>query len=112
MFFQISVNRQGLISGGYESVITGDKKTIAGQVDKATQNVAWRVGDNSKTIFTTTLANLTQDASTVAIHFDDERVQTWLLVRMPEPPAAGEAAKPPEINRKPPPVTPIPLPAQ
>lgn len=112
MFFQISVNREGLISGGYESVLTGDKKTIAGQVDKATQNVAWRVGENTKTIFTTTLANLTLDVSTVAIHFDDGRVQTWLLVRMPPPPAADQPPKAPEINRKPPPVTPIPLPAR
>ena len=42
MFFQISVSRDGKISGGYESTLTGDKKPIAGQVDKETQNVAWR----------------------------------------------------------------------
>ena len=109
MFFQLSVNRQGVIGGGYESALTGDKKPIAGQVDKDTQNVAWRIGDNKKTVLTTTLANLTQDVSTVAVHFGDDRVQTWLLVRMPEPPAAGQPAKAPEMTRKPPPVTPIPV---
>jgi hypothetical protein len=57
----------------------------------------------------TTLANLTQDVSTVAIHFEGDRVQTWLLVRMPEPAPVGEPPKAPEINRKPPPVTPIPV---
>ena len=93
MFFQISVNREGLISGGYESTITGDQKPIAGQVDKETQNVAWRIGENKSTVFTTTLANLTQDVSTVAIHFGGDRVQTWLLVRMPEPPPAGRVAE-------------------
>lgn len=109
MFFQISVNREGLISGGYENAITGDQKMIAGQVDKETQNVAWRIGDNKTTVLTTTLANLTQDVSTVAIHFGGDRVQTWLLVRMPEPPPAGAPAKAPELERKPPPVTPIPV---
>lgn len=81
----------------------------AGQVDKETQNVAWRIGDNKQTVLTTTLANLTQDVSTVAIHFSGGRVQTWLLVRMPEPSPADQPPKAPEINRKPPPVTPIPV---
>ena len=59
MFLQISVNRAGLISGAYTSTITGDQRPIAGQVDKATQRVAWRIGDNTETIFETSLANLT-----------------------------------------------------
>ncbi len=109
MFFQLSVSREGLVSGGYESTLTGDAKPIAGQVDKATQNVARRIGDNKETVFTTTLANLTQDVSTVAIHFGKDRVQTWLLVRMPEPPAAGQPPKAPEIKRTVPPANPIPV---
>ena len=87
MFFQISVNREGVISGAYNSTLTGDQRPIAGQVDKATQHVAWRIGDNTETVFDTSLANLTQDVSPVAIHFGKTRTQTWLLVRMPEPAA-------------------------
>jgi len=109
MFFQISVSRGGIISGGYESTLTGDKKPIAGKVDKETQNVAWRIGDNVETVFATTLANLTQDVSTVAVHFGKDRVQNWLLVRMPEPAPADQPPKAPEINRTLPPVTPIPV---
>ncbi len=110
MFFQISVSREGVISGGFESTLTGDKKPIAGKVDKATQNVAWRIGDNVETVYATSLANLTQDVSTVAVHFGKDRVQNWLLVRMPEPAPADQPPKAPEINRTIPPVTPIPLP--
>ena len=51
MFFQLSVSRDGKIGGGFESTLTGDKKPVAGQVDKQTQNVAWRVGDNIETVF-------------------------------------------------------------
>lgn len=109
MFFQISVSRDGKISGGYESALTGDKKPIAGQVDKETQNVAWRIGDNIETVYATSLANLTMDVSTVAVHFGKERVQNWLLVRMPEPPPADQPAKAPEIKRSVPPATPIPV---
>ena len=104
MFFQISVNRAGVISGAYNSTITDDQRPVAGQVDKASQRVAWRIGENKETIFVTSLANLTQDVSPLAIHFGTTRTQTWLLVRMPEPAPAGQPAKMPEVNRKPPPL--------
>jgi hypothetical protein len=109
MFFQLSVSRDGKISGGYENALTGDQKPVAGQVDKQTQNVAWRIGDNIETVFASSLANLTMDVSTVAVHFGKDRVQEWLLVRMPEPPPAGAAPKAPEIKREVPPATPIPV---
>ncbi len=109
MFFQISVSRDGKISGGYESILTGDKKPIAGQVDKQTQSVAWRIGDNIETVYATSLANLTLDVSTIAVHFGKDRVQNWLLVRMPEPPPADQPVKAPEINRTVPPANPIPV---
>lgn len=108
MFFQISVNKEGRISGGYQSTLSGDQKPIAGQVDKQTQNVAWRIGDNIETVYATSLANLTQDVSPVAIHFGKGRVQEWLLVRMPEPPPADAPPKAPELKREVPPATPIP----
>ena len=105
MFLQISVNRAGVISGAYSSTITGDQRPIAGQVDKATQRVAWRIGDNTETIFETSLANLTQDVSPVAIHFEKAQTQIWLLVRMPEPAVADQPQKLPEAPKTPPPLS-------
>ncbi len=104
MFFQLSVSRAGLLSGGYTSVLTDDERPVAGEVDKTTQRVAWRIGENKETVFETSLANLTRDVSPVAIHFGARRSQTWLLVRMPEPAGAGKPAAIPEIDRKPPPL--------
>jgi hypothetical protein len=104
MFVQLSVNKAGVVSGAYTSTLTDDQRPIAGQVDKATQRVAWRIGANTETIFITSLANLTQDVSPVAIHFGEKRTQTWLLVRMPEPDPSGKPAALPEINSKPPPL--------
>jgi hypothetical protein len=105
MFFQLSVNREGIITGGYQSLISGDQKPVAGKVDKATQMAAWRIGDNTEFIYTTSLANLTQDLCTVAIHFGEETTQTWLLVRMPEPAPAGQEQKLPTAPKTPPPLT-------
>ena len=104
MFFQISVNREGVVSGAFTSTITDDQRPIAGRIDKVSQRMAWRIGENTETIFVTSLANLTKDVSPVAIHFGTTRTQTWLLVRMPEPPPAGQPAKIPTIDNKPPPL--------
>lgn len=106
MFFQISVNRAGVISGAYNSILTDDQRPIAGQVDKASQRVGWRIGENKDTVFETTIGNLTQDVSPVAIHFGPNRTQTWLLVRMPEPAPAGQPQKLPEAPKSPPPLKP------
>ena len=108
MLLQISVNRHGIVSGACDNPLTGDKKPIAGSVDKKTQNVAWRIGENTQAIYATSLANLTLDVSPVSIHFGDTQVQTWLLVRMP-PPADDKATTLPEIARTPPPATRIPV---
>jgi hypothetical protein len=104
MFFQISLNRDGLISGAYQSILTEDALPLAGRVDKASQRVAWRIGDNTETIFESSLANLTEDVSPVLIHFGKALPQTWLLVRMPEPAPAGQPQKLPEAPKAPPPL--------
>ncbi len=104
MFFQLSINQQGIISGAFQSAITNDNRPIAGQVEKASQRAVWRIGDKVETIFETTLGNLTQDVSPVAIHFGNSGTQTWLLVRMPEPAPAGQPQKLPEAPKHPPPL--------
>jgi hypothetical protein len=103
MFFQISVNREGVINGAYTSTLTNDKRPIAGQAEKASQRVAWRIGENFETVFVSSLANLTQDVSPVEIHWGATRREACLLVRMPEPAPAGKPAAIPPISKTPPP---------
>jgi hypothetical protein len=105
MFFQISVNKEGIISGGYQNVLTGEQKPIAGRVDKQSQRAAWRIGDNENTVLETGLFNLTKDVTPVSIHFGPEQTQTWLLVRLPAPQMPGSKTPPDTaIDRKLPPV--------
>jgi hypothetical protein len=104
MFFQLSINRDGIITGAFQSTLTNDARPVAGQLEKASQRAAWRIGDNTETIFETTLGNLTRDVSPVAVHFGNSRTQTWLLVRMPAPAPAGQPQKVPEAPKSPPPL--------
>ena len=83
MLFQLSINRDGVINGAFQSTLTGDSHPVAGKVDKASQRAAWRVGDNGKTVYQTSLANLTKDVSPLAIHFSATHTQTWLWCACP-----------------------------
>jgi hypothetical protein len=85
MFFQLAMNKDGLISGAFTNVLVDDVETVTGSIDKRTQRAAWHVGDKTNTVFEAGVANLTQDVAPVLIHFDTRATQTWLLVRLPSP---------------------------
>jgi hypothetical protein len=94
MFFQLSIDKDGVVSGAYQNALSGEKSPISGQVDKKTQRVAWRIGTNN-TVIETGLQNLTQDVASCLVHFGPDTTQTWLLVRLkqPEMPTAPQTAE-------------------
>ena len=93
MFFQLSIDKNGVVTGAYQNVLSGENSPISGQVDKKTQRVAWKIGSNN-TVIETGLQNLTQDVASCLVHFGPDTTQTWLLVRLkqPEMPNAPESA--------------------
>ena len=99
-------NRDGIVTGAFQNTIANDTRPVAGQADKASQRAAWRVGDNTETIFETTLGNRTRDVSPIPVHFGNSQTQTWLLVRMPERAPSGQPQKLPEAPKSPPPLKP------
>ena len=94
MFFQLSIDKNGVVSGAYQNALSGEKSPISGQVDKKTQRVAWKIGTNN-TVIETGLQNLTQDVASCLVHFGPDKTQTWLLVRLkqPEMPTAPQTAE-------------------
>jgi hypothetical protein len=105
MFLQISVNKQGVISGAYKNTLTGQNEQVIGAVDRERQLAAWRLGQNGKTVIETGLFNLTKDVASVAIHFNASNTQTWLMVRLPQPTMPDQPTKVEAIDRTPPPLT-------
>jgi hypothetical protein len=106
MFLQISVSKEGVISGAYKNTLTGANEQIIGSVDRERQLAAWRIGKNGTTVIETGLFNLTRDVTSVAIHFGDDNTQTWLMVRLPQPTMPDQPTKVEAIDRTPPPITP------
>jgi len=106
MFLQISISKQGVISGAYKNTLIGSNEQIIGSVDRENQLAAWRIGQNGKTVIETGLFNLTRDVTSAAIHFDTGNTQTWLMVRLPQPTMPDQPTKVEAIDRTPPPFTP------
>jgi hypothetical protein len=83
---QLAVDKQGVISGTLFNQKTNRTATIQGQVDKDTQRVAFRIGENDQIVAETGLYNLTQQEAPLLVHFGPERVENFLLVRLDPPP--------------------------
>jgi hypothetical protein len=89
---QLAVDKQGVISGTVFNTQTDDAQSVQGQVDKNTQRVAFRIGDSQDVVVETGIYNLTQEEAPVLVHFGQDRVENWLLVRMDDAAADDEAA--------------------
>lgn len=79
---QLAVSRDGIISGTLYNAATDEAQAIQGRVDKETQRVAIRIGENESLVVETGLYNLTQDEVPLLVHFGSERTENWLLVRL------------------------------
>ncbi len=82
-FLQLAIDSHGTIKGNYSNQsIISNTKTIEGTLDKTTQRAAWRVGGKSGIVIETGVFNLTKDQAPCLVHFEKERTELWLLVRM------------------------------
>lgn len=100
MFFQLSVDKDGLVAGAYKNVMTGDEQPVIGQVDFETQRIAWHVGEATQTIYETGLSSFENDVASIFVHFGESQTQTWLLVRLPSPEIPPGTVKLPELAQQ------------
>jgi hypothetical protein len=85
LYMQLAISKEGVISGTFKNMATGQVQTLEGMADKMSQRVAWTVAGQQRPILETGISNLTQDSAPALIHFADGQTQQWLLVRLPEP---------------------------
>jgi hypothetical protein len=83
--FQLGVNKGGVIRGNYYDAVADNTLPVYGSVDKKTQRVAWSIGDKKDIVFEAGLNNMTQNESTVLVHYGKDRTQQMMLVRLEEP---------------------------
>jgi hypothetical protein len=83
--FQLAINKDGIIRGNYQNVVTNTTLPVYGSVDKKSQRAAWIVGDNKDTVYETGVGNLSEAETEMLVHFGKERTQQWSLVRLEKP---------------------------
>jgi hypothetical protein len=83
--FQLAVDRAGVVRGNYYDAVVDNSVPVYGSVDPATQRVAWSAGEKKTVVFETGLNNLTQDQTTVLVHYGNDRTVQMGLVRLNEP---------------------------
>jgi hypothetical protein len=83
--FQLAVNKEGVIRGNYYDAVADTTLPVYGSVDKKSQRAAWSIGDKKTIVYEAGLQNLTQNETTLLIHYGAERTQQMMLVRLDEP---------------------------
>lgn len=79
---QLAVTKDGIIGGTLYNYQTQQSASIQGQVDKATQRIAFRIGDKDNLVAETGLYNLTQKEAPLLMHFGTGGTESYLLIRM------------------------------
>ena len=83
--FQLAVNKDGLVRGNYYDAVGDTTLPVYGSVDKKTQRVAWSIGERKTIVYEAGLQNLTQNETSLLIHYGTDRTQQMMLVRLDEP---------------------------
>ncbi|QDU61365.1 hypothetical protein Pan216_22210 [Planctomycetes bacterium Pan216] len=81
---QLTTDPEGTIRGTYFDVLTQNKGSLSGQIDKSTRAVSWTLGENGKVTFNTTLDDLTKPESKVSVDYPNGKKSTWQMVMMQE----------------------------
>ena len=82
---QLAVNKSGIIRGNLHGKLADQVAQVTGSVDRETQRVAFRPAKKEKPIAECGLYNLTQNALTILVHFDKDRVEERKLIRLEQP---------------------------
>jgi hypothetical protein len=89
--FQLALNQAGAVRGNYYDAITDSTQPVSGSLDKASQRIAWTVGDHKEPVYETGLYNLTQPETTMLAHAGDGRTEQFSLFRIEQPAEGGTA---------------------
>lgn len=82
MYFQLALNKDGTVGGSYYNQATDLLYNVDGIADQETQSAIWRVENTEVPIFQTGLYNLSLPQTSVDVHFSDDDIQEWLMIRL------------------------------
>jgi hypothetical protein len=90
---QLAMNREGIIRGNFQDVLTDKVTPVTGAVDKTSQRVSLKLEGNDQLVIETGLYNLTNDEVPVLVHFGPDRQEGRVFIRLKQP--EGQSGAPP-----------------
>lgn len=101
---QLAIAHDGALRGTYYDLLNDQDFKVRGAVDKKTQKVAFRLGEQGKVLFETSLANLTHATGGIALHYENGDSRHWTLARYAKEPSEkdGDEAAPTAATTPPP----------
>jgi hypothetical protein len=96
--FQIAVNKDGVLRGNYYNTLTDQATPINGKIDMKSMRACWTVKGVKGVVYDTGVANLMEAQSPILVHFNKDRTEQMMLVRLPQPSAPGQQTQPPKIG--------------
>ena len=82
---QLAISKEGVINGTLINADTKKTLPLQGAVDRKTQRACWYAGDKTDVVAETGIYNLTQDQTSILVHFGKDRTEEYLLVRLDPP---------------------------
>ncbi len=80
--FQLALNKDCVLRGNYYNATTDASTPVTGSLQKETQRVAWTMDGKPDVVYDTGLLNLTQDETTMLVHFGKDRTEQYKLFRV------------------------------
>lgn len=82
---QLALNKEGVIRGNFQDMLTEQVTLITGSVDKESERVALKLEGNDSLVMEIGLYNLTNDEVPALVHFDADRREPRTLIRLKNP---------------------------
>lgn len=82
---QLALNREGVIRGNFQDLLTDKLTPVSGAVDKSSQRVSLKLEGNDSVIVETGLYNLTNDEVPILVHIGPDRQEGRVLIRLQQP---------------------------
>jgi hypothetical protein len=89
---QLAINKDGIIRGNYYNQLTNERSEVYGSLNKKTGRVSWTIGTNTATVFDAGIKDLTENDSSVLVHYSPTNTARMTLVRLQAPPQSPSSA--------------------
>lgn len=83
--FQLAINKKGVIRGNYYDAVTDSTEVVYGSANMKNQRAAWTVGERKSPVYEAGIANLTNNETTMLVHYSKDRSEQYTLIRIEEP---------------------------